>query len=331
MPCEPENDGYLNNDNDHCMKIESSELSHEEQFKLEIANWAKTFGIYNNALNALLGVLRDFTQIEWPKDSRTLLGTPRTTCISNMGTGYYYHSGFATVIRQIIIERLKLNHAFTDVNVYFNVDGAPVGLSTEKVFWPILCMDEKLRRVKVVGIYYGNSKPNNVNEYLSPLIKEILQIVPNGFKVEDKVYNINITAFICDSPAKAYILNVKHHSGYHSCSKCTIEGDYRENRICFPTCKSYPLRRDEEFRNIQYEEYQNGNTILTKIPHFNIISNVALDSMHLVYLGVVKRLLMLWMGKGPHHVRLSRLQKEEISTQLENLFNILPKDRKSVV
>lgn len=114
---------------------------------------------------------------------------------------------------------------------------------------------------------------------------------------------------MCDSPAKSFLLNVKYHSGYYSCTKCTIEGDYEENRLCFPTFTFYPLRQDEKFRNLEYEEYQNGNTILTKIPNFNLISNIALDSMHLVYLGVVKRLIMLWMTKGPRNVRLSSIQK----------------------
>lgn len=48
--------------------------------------------------------------------------------------------------------------------------------------------------------------------------------------------------------------------------------------------------------------------------------------MHLVYLGVVKRLIMLWMSKGPRHVRLSNLQKRNISTKLENMLKILPYD-----
>lgn len=317
----------FNTNNDKYLETECSEVWRLKQFKLKISNWAKTFRIHHNALNALLEILRDCTHINFPKDSRTLLGTPRTTFISNMGNGYYHHVGFAKAVQETIIERLNLNHTFHDVNVLINVDGAPIGLSTEKVLWPILCMDDKLRRVKVVGIYYGSSRPDNVNEYLSPLIDEVVQLVYNGYKLQDKVYNINIKTFVCDAPAKAFILNVKYHTGYHSCSKCTIEGTYIENRICFPTYTCHPLRQDTKFRNMQYEEYQNGNTILTQIPNFNIISNVVLDSMHLVYLGVVKRLIMLWMGKGPRTVRLSSLQKHDaISTKLEGICNILPND-----
>lgn len=175
-------------------------------------------------------------------------------------------------------------------------------------------MDDKLRRVKIVGIYYGTSKPDNVNEYLSPLIDEAVQLVENGYILQEKVYSIKIKAFVCDSSAKAFILNVKYYSDYNSCSKCTIEGNYEQNRLCFPTSIPYPLRLDEKFRNLEYDEYQYGSTILTKIPNFNLISNIALDSMHLVYLGVVRRFIMLWMTKGSRSIRLSNTQKFNIST-----------------
>lgn len=165
--------------------------------------------------------------------------TPRTTCVDNMGNGQYCHIGFTVAVEQIIMERLKLNHIFNDINIFINIDGAPIGLSSEKVLWPILCMDDKTRQVKIVGIYFGTSKPDNVNEYLSPFIDETIKLVQNGFKVQDKTYNIKIQAFVCDSPAKAFILNVKYHSGYHSCSKCTIEGEFENNRVCFPTTTSY--------------------------------------------------------------------------------------------
>lgn len=36
---------------------------------------------------------------------------------------------------------------------------------------------------------------NNVNEYLSPLIDEVVQLVQNSYKLQEKVYNIKIRAF----------------------------------------------------------------------------------------------------------------------------------------
>lgn len=98
--------------------------------------------------------------------------------------------------------------------------------------------------------------------------------------------------------AKAFLLNVKSHTGYNSCTKCTIEGDYIKNRTCFPLSRNASLRQDDKFRNFEYEDYQHGETILKDIPNFNLISNIALDSMHLIYLGVVRRLIILWTQNG---------------------------------
>lgn len=109
-------------------------------------------------MNYLLDILRELTEVDFPKDSRILLRTPRTSRIDTMGNGKYCHVEFAEAVEQTIIERLKLNHVFNDLNFLINIDGAPIGFSSEKVLRPILCMDNKLRRVKVVGIYYGSSK-----------------------------------------------------------------------------------------------------------------------------------------------------------------------------
>lgn len=74
-----------------------------------------------------------------------------------------------------------------------------------------------------------------------------------------------------------------------------FEGNYTKNRTCFPTSKDASLRQDDKFRNFDYSDYQHGEIILKKIPNFNLVSNIALDSMHLIYLGVVRKLIMLWM------------------------------------
>lgn len=60
------------------------------------------------------------------------------------------------------------------------------------------------------------------------------------------------------------------------------------------------------------------------IPNFNLISNIALDSMHLIFLGVVRRLIILWTQNGPVNVRISGTKITEISAKLEDFMKILP-------
>jgi len=50
------------------------------------------------------------------------------------------------------------------------------------------------------------------------------------------------------------------------------------------------LRTDENFLNNKYD-YQIAETILSKIPKLGPVTDVPLDYMHLVCLGVVKKLI----------------------------------------
>jgi len=135
-------------------------------------------------------------------------------------------------------------------------------------------------------------------------------------------------ALICDAPAKAFVLCTKSRTGFSSCSKCIIEGNRYNNRICFPPSENIdvPLRTDAEFRSNVYGDYHNNATILQEIPHFDLIQNVPLDYMHLVCLGVVKKLIGLWIEFGPRPTRLRPRYVRNISDMLKNIQKTTPID-----
>jgi len=66
---------------------------------------------------------------------------------------------------------------------------------------------------------------------------------------DEKKIEIKLHALICDVPAKPFILGVKNHNGYYSCTKCIIEGKYIDGQICFLTedDTNPTLRTDEDF------------------------------------------------------------------------------------
>jgi len=123
--------------------------------------------------------------------------------------------------------------------------------------------------------------------------------------------------FVADSPAKAFALCIKHHSGYSSCTKCYSEGEYVNHRICFPDVGSV-LRTDISFIEKHDDDYHRGETPLVNIPHFGPVTNVPLDYMHLVCLGVVKKLLNLWF-EGPLNVRIRSSVEKEISFKINEI------------
>lgn len=56
-----------------------------------------------------------------------------------------------------------------------------------------------------------------------------------------------------------------------------------------------------EFRNHKYEGHQQSKSVLADLK-LGLISQVPLDYMHLVCLGVVKKLIRLWVENGSKNV-----------------------------
>lgn len=75
-------------------------------------------------------------------------------------------------------------------------------------FWPILCSIVELPRVPplTVGIYCGVTKPYDVERYLRPFVTELQSVTKNGIVISNYQLNVGINCFICDSPARAFLL-----------------------------------------------------------------------------------------------------------------------------
>lgn len=144
--------------------------------------------------------------------------------------------------------------------------------------------------VFLIGAYHGNSKPNDANAFLKDFVTEAINIIRDDLIYKEKTYKVVIRQIICNAPAKAFILNVKNFSGYFSCTKCYVEGDYRKNRICFLE-NDARKRTDEDFRNQTDDRYHLGHSILTDIPNLGLVTNVVLDYLHVICLGVVRKML----------------------------------------
>ncbi|CAC5387965.1 unnamed protein product [Mytilus coruscus] len=131
-------------------------------------------------------------------------------------------------------------------------------------------------------------------------------------------------AFICDAPARAFLKQIKGHTGYFSCERCVIKGFWKNNRVTMHSCELYEKRTDELFSAQTYVNHQMGITPLVQhgIP---CISSFVLDYMHCVCLGVVKRIL--WFFKqGPTVCKLSHIQLDELSKKIVSYSGNLPSE-----
>lgn len=74
----------------------------------------------------------------------------------------------------------------------------------------------------IIGCYYGKPKPGDSNEFLQEFVDELCNLIINGIDFNSVHIKVVLKAFICDIPAKSYILNVKGHTGKKSCVRCQI-------------------------------------------------------------------------------------------------------------
>jgi len=112
-------------------------------------------------------------------------------------------------------------------------------------------------------------------------------------------------------------MRIKTHSGYFSCPRCTHEGEYFSS-VCFPyNSNGNTERYHADYICMKDEEHHTHPTIscLTLIPDTDIVKLFSMDYMHLVCLGITKKLLVLWLGLGKNksNGRLSSRQIQQIT------------------
>ncbi|XP_071580030.1 uncharacterized protein [Temnothorax nylanderi] len=306
-------------------EIDNQNLENYDKFKTDLCYWYINDRVSHKTLANLLVILRKHTGLPFPKDPRTLLNTPRNIeCIPV--EMQYYHFGFEKALKKMLRDYVQQVGPTNILRVFINIDGLPIAKSSNASLWPILCSNSVTKLVYIVGAYYGEAKPANNNVFLQKFVDEATFLINNQLIHDGQKIEIKIHGFICDAPAKSFILNTKSHNGYNSCTKCTIQGKYINGRICFPSVNTdFVLRTDEDFINHKYNDYQTGETILNNIPNFKPVTGVPLDCMHLVWLGVVKKIILLWHD-GPSSVKLSNHMKQMISEALINLRNTVPSE-----
>ncbi|XP_055615969.1 uncharacterized protein LOC129762028 [Toxorhynchites rutilus septentrionalis] len=217
------------------------------------------------------------------------------------------------------------------ISININIDGLPVHKSSKFQLWPILCNVHEFPYLQAlpIGIFYGKSKPTDVNEFLTPFVDEIIPCLENGIVVNDHTISIKLRCFICDSPARAFVKGVVNFNGKDGCLKCTINGEYSylSRTVVFPSLHC-PLRTDAIFRRKGYgKHHTTQESPLQRIPGLDMIKDfVVADPLHLLELGVMKRLLTGWqVGNLGYTGKFSSHHIQRLSAAIESIK--LPKEK----
>lgn len=195
-----------------------------------LSMWALKHNVTRRSVNDLLKILQEFGLNWLPRDSRTMLKTPRSTNVISMAGGQYWYNGIEHNIR-ILFQNIQSD---LTLRLNINVDGIPLMKSSSTQFWPILANihskfeDEYFHKIHtlmklispefpdiepfVVAIWCGQQKPTDLNAYLGPFVAELNRLIQNGISINGFHINIKVRCIVCDTPARSFLKGKKKTS-----------------------------------------------------------------------------------------------------------------------
>ena len=187
------------------------------------------------------------------------------------------------------------------IDLVVNLDGVPLHTSSSTQIWPIICKFANYPPF-IVSLFCGSKKPDYSEEFLHDFLHEFDVLGETGFQNGNNVFLINLHGFICDARARQFLKCVKSHTGHFGYERCTVEGYYQSERVVFDDIDS-PLRDDLSFEQALYLDIHQIHRSILIDSSIKCDTQFPLDYMHLVCLGIVKRLLLFWK-EGPRQYRL---------------------------
>lgn len=240
--------------------------------------------------------------------------------------GHDDHNGIIRDVHDsLYFQKLRKNcQNFSIITLTFSTDGAAVFKATkEKSVWPLqfiineINLEERFKRENVVCSAVSFGKTPNMQVFLKPFINEINQINAEGglsFKmnsVELKKVMIQPMIFTSDILAKQYVLNKASFHGYDGCSYCLHHGNLIEGRVRYNGQHDAAIRTNVNVRSDMMQAEMTivktngfkGVSALIAINDFDIVWQVAIDKMHNIDLGVIKKIFDLFLDKKSKNER----------------------------
>ena len=184
-------------------------------------------------------------------------------------------------------------------------------------------MKEWDKEVFMAAVFGGKEKPASLSEFLRDFVDEMKKLEASGIQTPEGKFKVSLCSVVCDAPARAFLKCIKGHSGYHCCERCDQAGLHIKNRMTLPDLHA-SARTDALFRDMQDEDHHTGISPLSEL-NVGMVSDFPLDYMHLVCLGVMRKLVALWL-QGPLSCRLPGHTVTKISDRLGDLHETVPQD-----
>lgn len=264
----------------------------------------------------LLEVLNSENIPNLPKSATTLLRTKPNQNIKCMTTsknttGSFIYIGIEKGLKEIITNE----YTESVIHLLFNVDGLPLFNNSNQQFWAnlgLIIHNDYESQPFIVALYCGDSKPMNVDDFLEEYIIEVRNLIQNGITIRQITFKVEVIGFSCDTPARSFIKKSKGHGGFYACERCETRGRTKNRKRVYPSMRSRRRTKMSFQKQRQIEHHSEGKTPLLKIPGFDPVRSVFLDSMHLLYLGIMKWMLQQLLGTKNRINRKCKLSRSNI-------------------
>lgn len=308
-------------------KIQNSQnVNSQTDLREDLRNWVTTHNITRNAVTALLKICHPHLPF-LPYDCRGLMKTPRKTVITKLKNGKLTYFGLEEKLKLRLRSGFK-NHV-DKILLQINIDGLPLFKSSSLELYPILvrCIDLVDSSPFTVALYCGTGKPDPLDIFLFDFIQETAKLKQDGILYAEKCYSVDIQLFVCDAPARAYLRQTIGHTGKEACEKCTILGTYHNHRINFAqqNFTAFDSKLDTDFTSSNPPTYIKGHSPLLNLG-IKLVTQFPLDPMHLIFLGVVRRVLLNYFFERSSPFRLSQKIITDIDTKISVVHSHITSD-----
>lgn len=197
--------------------INSKNIS--ENFDQKLASWVIKNRVSNECCNSLLYILKS-EGMDVPLCRETLLKAvhAENPCcstespeITDMAPGEYFHCGLEKAL--MMHGQYLSPNANAELLIDIFVDGMPLYKSSSKSLWPILGAFSEFKNTEpfLIATYIGPSKPPDVAIFLKRFVEEYIKLKNEGIKIDDKLFIPKIRLFVCDTPARAFLIGTVGH------------------------------------------------------------------------------------------------------------------------
>lgn len=291
-------DSDVNNDN--------GSNENEESIPNKLKEWALTSNTPHTQIEKLFNIIKPVVK-DLPK-------TPKTFFESTSGQNHiieefpsssknprvkseYVYFGIAENLKRLINVMAHLNFL---IILQFFVDGLPLYKSSTVQFWPLLgyiVSECNLYEPFIVACFCGPEKPSNSDLYFDKFVKEINVLLRDGLMIDGFKFEINLWCFLADRPARAFSKSIINHGGFFACERCEVKGITYMNRRVYPGLDKNS-RTDKSFRDFKNVEHHKGFSFLCSVePKIDMVKDFPLEILHLVYLGIIKKMLAeFWLA-----------------------------------